>query len=116
MSHPTFLGMPPFPEAAKEALANTQQRANLARATTTIRDKRARAVAEMPDWEYLRLAGAIGKHLDLPPADAPHPQAQHLAHRLLRRPATRYPLGLTPAVAVLGRRQDPIAKTVGVAA
>ncbi|TMM40984.1 MAG: lactate utilization protein [Actinobacteria bacterium] len=61
MSHPTFLGMPPFPEAAKEALANTQQRANLAKATATIRDKRARAVAEMPDWEHLRLAGAAVK-------------------------------------------------------
>jgi L-lactate dehydrogenase complex protein LldF len=60
-THPTFLGMPPFPQAAREALANTQQRANLARATTTIRNKRARAVAEMPDWEDLRLAGAAIK-------------------------------------------------------
>jgi L-lactate dehydrogenase complex protein LldF len=60
-SVPTFLGMPPFPEAAREALGNTQQRANLARATTTIRDKRARAVAERPDWEDLRLAGAALK-------------------------------------------------------
>jgi L-lactate dehydrogenase complex protein LldF len=61
MTHPTFLGMPPFPVAAKQALANGQQRANLARATTTIRDKRARAVAELPDWEALRLAGAAIK-------------------------------------------------------
>jgi len=61
VNHPTFLGMPPFPEAAKEALANTQQRANLARATTTIREKRARSVAELPDWEQLRLAGAAIK-------------------------------------------------------
>ena len=42
MSHPTFVGMPPFPTTAREALADTQQRANLARATTTIRDKRLR--------------------------------------------------------------------------
>ncbi len=61
MSHPSFLGMPPFPEAARAALADTQQRANLARATTTIRDKRSRAVAELPDWEELRLAGAAIK-------------------------------------------------------
>src|SRR5436305_2802130 len=61
MSHPTFLGMPPFPVTARAALADTQQRANLARATTTIRDKRLRAIAELPDWEQLRLAGAAIK-------------------------------------------------------
>jgi L-lactate dehydrogenase complex protein LldF len=60
-THATFLGMPPFPVTAKEALANTQQRANLARATTTIREKRLRAIAELPDWEQLRLAGAAIK-------------------------------------------------------
>ncbi len=54
----TFVGMPPFPEAAREALADTQLRHNLARATHTIRDKRARVVAEVPDWEELRQAGA----------------------------------------------------------
>jgi L-lactate dehydrogenase complex protein LldF len=58
---PTFLGMPPFPAAAKAALADTQLRANLARATTTIRTKRAAAVAELDDWEQLRLAGAAIK-------------------------------------------------------
>jgi L-lactate dehydrogenase complex protein LldF len=61
MTHPTFLGMPPFPEAARAALADAQQRANLARATTTIRNKRSRTVAELPDWEQLRLAGAAIK-------------------------------------------------------
>jgi len=61
MTHPTFLGMPPFPDAARAALADTQQRANLARATATIRDKRSRAVAELPDWEELRRAGAAIK-------------------------------------------------------
>jgi L-lactate dehydrogenase complex protein LldF len=61
MTHPTFLGMPPFPIAAKEALANTQQRANLARATTTIREKRLRTITELPDWEHLRAAGAAIK-------------------------------------------------------
>ena len=50
-----------FPAAAREALANTQLRANLGRATRTIRDKRARVVAELPDWEELRTAGAAAK-------------------------------------------------------
>ncbi|HWC82962.1 MAG TPA: LutB/LldF family L-lactate oxidation iron-sulfur protein [Pseudonocardiaceae bacterium] len=53
----TWLGTPPFPEAAREALADTQLRRNLAAATATIRAKRAGVVAEMPDWERLRLAG-----------------------------------------------------------
>jgi L-lactate dehydrogenase complex protein LldF len=50
-----------FPEAARRSLADTQLRANLARATTTIRDKRARVVDELPDWEQLRAAGAQAK-------------------------------------------------------
>ena len=52
---------PPFPDAAKEALANTQLRRNLAHATSTIRDKRAKVVGEVPDWEALRAAGAALK-------------------------------------------------------
>src|SRR6185436_7612120 len=58
---PRFAGTPPFPEAARAALQNEQQRENLRRATTTIRTKRARAVAEIDDWEELRLAGAAIK-------------------------------------------------------
>jgi L-lactate dehydrogenase complex protein LldF len=67
---PTFLGLPtaprgvghlrgdrPFPDAAREALRDGQLRANLGHATTTIRDKRARVVAELPDWAQLREAG-----------------------------------------------------------
>ncbi|MEE6274333.1 LutB/LldF family L-lactate oxidation iron-sulfur protein [Georgenia wangjunii] len=53
---------PSFPEAAHETLANTQMRANLNRATHTIRDKRAAVVAEVPDWEELRDAGSAIKH------------------------------------------------------
>ncbi len=58
-----------FPEAAREALADPQLRANLRDATHTIRDKRAAAVAEVPDWEELREAGRLIKdravrHLD----------------------------------------------------
>ena len=47
-----------FPAAARRSLADSQLRANLARATSTIRDKRGRAVEEVPDWEELREAGA----------------------------------------------------------
>jgi L-lactate dehydrogenase complex protein LldF len=67
---PTFLGLPtaprdvghlrgdrPFPDAAREALRDGQLRANLGHATTTIRGKRARVVAELPDWPQLRAAG-----------------------------------------------------------
>jgi L-lactate dehydrogenase complex protein LldF len=58
---PSFSGTPPFPEAARLALADDQLRRNLRRATTTIRTKRSRAVAERPDWEALRLSGAAIK-------------------------------------------------------
>jgi len=46
-----------FPEAARVALGDSRLRENLRNATTTIRDKRARVVAEVPDWEELREAG-----------------------------------------------------------
>ena len=61
----TELGMPPFPEAARAALADTQLRANLAHATSTIRAKRARVVAEVDAWEELRVAGAAIKDATL---------------------------------------------------
>ncbi|WP_091456049.1 LutB/LldF family L-lactate oxidation iron-sulfur protein [Actinokineospora iranica] len=51
------MGMPAFPEAAREALADGQLRANLRTATGTIRAKRAAVVGERADWERLRLAG-----------------------------------------------------------
>ncbi|OAR23155.1 iron-sulfur cluster-binding protein [Streptomyces sp. ERV7] len=53
----TFVGMPSFPVAAKEAVHDTTLRANLRHATHTIRDKRAKAVAELSDWQQLREAG-----------------------------------------------------------
>ena len=46
-----------FPVAARRELANVQLRTNLRHATDTIRDKRARVVAELDDWEELREAG-----------------------------------------------------------
>ena len=50
-----------FPEAARVALGDAQLRRNLGRATSTIRAKRARVVAEVADWEELRDAGAAIK-------------------------------------------------------
>ena len=60
----------PFPEAAREALENTQLRHNLRVATHTIRNKRNAVVSEVPDWEALRDQGARIKeaamrHLDV---------------------------------------------------
>jgi L-lactate dehydrogenase complex protein LldF len=51
----------PFPEAAREALRDTQMRRNVGKATRTIRAKRAVAVAELDDWEALRAAGSAIK-------------------------------------------------------
>ncbi|WP_069768706.1 LutB/LldF family L-lactate oxidation iron-sulfur protein [Streptomyces sp. LUP30] len=53
----TFVGMPAFPKAAREAVANPTLRGNLRHATHTIRAKRAAAVAEVSDWAELREAG-----------------------------------------------------------
>jgi L-lactate dehydrogenase complex protein LldF len=52
-----WMGMPGFPAAAREALRDSQLRANLRNATGTIRAKRAAVVGERADWEELRLAG-----------------------------------------------------------
>jgi len=63
-SMPTYLGMPSFPQAARTAVADSQLRRNLTHATTTIRAKRAKAVAELDDWEQLRQAAkAIKDHV-----------------------------------------------------
>jgi L-lactate dehydrogenase complex protein LldF len=48
---------PPFPEAARRELRDTQLRRNIARATETIQRKRAALVEEKPDWQQLRSAG-----------------------------------------------------------
>jgi L-lactate dehydrogenase complex protein LldF len=50
-----------FPEAARRELANGQLRANLRHATDSIQEKRARVVAEVPDWEELRDAARVIK-------------------------------------------------------
>ena len=58
-----------FEEAARAALANTQLRRNMGKATQTIRDKRQSVVEELPDWQALREAGRaikerVVRHLD----------------------------------------------------
>ncbi len=60
---------PDFGRNASVALANTQLRRNMGKATQTIRAKRANVVSELPDWEELREAGRAIKastleHLD----------------------------------------------------
>ncbi|WP_017613383.1 lactate utilization protein B [Nocardiopsis salina] len=66
----TFLGIPPFPEAAHTAVEDSQLRHNLRKATHTIRDKRGQVVDELgDDWSALRSEGAAIKehtlrHLD----------------------------------------------------
>ncbi|MFF3694430.1 lactate utilization protein B [Streptomyces sp. NPDC002221] len=61
----TFVGMPAFPKAAREAVRDTTLRGNLRHATHTIRDKRAKAVAELADWQRLREAGSRIKDMTL---------------------------------------------------
>ncbi|WP_031002414.1 LutB/LldF family L-lactate oxidation iron-sulfur protein [Streptomyces sp. NRRL F-5727] len=69
-----WLGAPAFPEAARHALADSRLRANLRRATGTIRDKRLAVAAELDDWEELReTAAAVKRHT-----------LRHLDHYLLR--------------------------------
>ncbi|OEV03918.1 lactate utilization protein B [Streptomyces oceani] len=68
----TFLGFPAFPEAAHDAVRDRELRRTMRHATHTIRDKRARAVAELADWDELRTAGAQLKERTL----------RHLPHYL----------------------------------
>lgn len=56
MSGAVFVGMPAFPANAAVAVADSQLRHNLRRATRTIRGRRAAVVGELPDWAELRRA------------------------------------------------------------
>ena len=61
-----------FEDAARVALANTQLRRNMGKATQTIRAKRQAVVDELPDWEALREAGrAIKERVAPPPRHVP---------------------------------------------
>ncbi|MCU1495198.1 MAG: lutB [Acidimicrobiaceae bacterium] len=57
----SFSSSPPFAEGARAALRNSQLRANLAHATSTIRAKRDRVIGELADFEQLRLAAEAVK-------------------------------------------------------
>src|SRR5882757_1865042 len=70
----TYLGLPSFPQAARDSTRDTRLRANLRHATHTIRAKRANAVGELADWPELRAAGAAIKDHTL----------RHLDHYLLQ--------------------------------
>jgi L-lactate dehydrogenase complex protein LldF len=64
-----LIDAPPFAENVKTFLADEHLRANMRRATHTIRAKRAHVASELPNWEELRKAGAAIKdhtmrHLD----------------------------------------------------
>ena len=90
----TFLGTPRFPIAAKGALADSQLRTNMRNATHTIREKRARVIGELDDFEELRAAAAdikddvvanMGRYLEqaeeaLDRAGAALARGQHTAH------------------------------------
>ncbi|MEU9118894.1 LutB/LldF family L-lactate oxidation iron-sulfur protein [Streptomyces sp. NPDC048506] len=65
-----WLGSPSFPAAAKAAVADSRLRANLRKATGTIRDKRLAVSAELDDWEELRTAAAAIKRATLRHLDA----------------------------------------------
>ena len=58
-----------FPKAAGVALRDSQLRRNLANATSTIREKRAGVVGEVPDWAELRQAGSALKDASLASLD-----------------------------------------------
>jgi iron-sulfur cluster protein len=58
-----------FPSAASVALRDSQLRRNLAKATGTIREKRAGVVGELPDWAQLRAAGHASKDAALAALD-----------------------------------------------
>ena len=97
-----------FPAAARRSLGDSQLRANLARATSTIRDKRGRVVAELPDWEELRASGSAIKDAALlsladsarrsssPPLSPP--AARFIGRRTAMRRAPSLPLLLGPTV------------------
>src|SRR5262252_6469143 len=52
---------PPFQEAARHALEDSQLRHNMRHATHVIRNKRNNIVGELPDWEQLRAAASATK-------------------------------------------------------
>jgi L-lactate dehydrogenase complex protein LldF len=69
VGQPEPVASPAFRKNAQKQLQNGMMRKNLKHATTTIRNKRLLRVAEVPNWEDIRSAGAalkdrVGRHLD----------------------------------------------------
>ena len=97
-----------FPAAARRSLGDSQLRANLARATSTIRDKRGRVVAELPDWEELRASGSAIKDaallsLDRPPRRGSRPPLSPPAGMFIgRTTAMRRARSLPPLLGRMG--------------
>lgn len=91
-----------FQEAAKIALADTQLRRNMGKATQTIRAKRAAVVDELPDWEALREAGRAIKERTLRHLDDYLLQleaaVQAAGGRCIGRATRRRPTGLSRAL------------------
>ncbi|HTU84488.1 MAG TPA: LutB/LldF family L-lactate oxidation iron-sulfur protein [Solirubrobacteraceae bacterium] len=84
---------PPFPKNAAKAVENSQLRRNVRKATATIRERRAGLVAETPDWQQLRAAGAAIKdetlaHLDTYLEQFERNATDHGAHVHWARDAT----------------------------
>ncbi len=84
---------PPFARNAKRAVNDAQLRRNLRKATGAIRERRAGLVAETPDWQELRRAGAAIKdhtlaHLDTYLEQFERRATQHGAHVHWARDAT----------------------------
>jgi L-lactate dehydrogenase complex protein LldF len=84
---------PPFADNAKKAVDDAQLRRNLRKATGAIRERRAGLVAETPDWQELRRAGAAIKdhtlgHLDTYLEQFERNATNHGAHVHWARDAT----------------------------
>ena len=57
-----MIDVPAFPDGVKPYLENEQLRANMRKATHTIRAKRDRITAELPNWDEMRSAGEAIKN------------------------------------------------------
>jgi L-lactate dehydrogenase complex protein LldF len=67
---------PSFEETARKSLNDSQLRRNIGKATQAIRERRAAAVEELPDWQELREAGRALKERTLRHLDKYLPQLE----------------------------------------
>jgi L-lactate dehydrogenase complex protein LldF len=101
---------PPFADNAKRAVNDSQLRRNLRKATGAIRERRAGLVAETPDWQELRRAGAAIKDHTLARLDTYLEQfeqnaTQRGAHVHWARDATEANRIVTELIAKTGQRE-----------